>query len=281
MALLGKTNSLRVLRLTDIGAFLDGENLGDILLPQKYVPVSCVVDKNIDVFLYTDSEDRVIATTLRPDAQVGQFAYLRATSVNHIGAFLEWGLPKDLLVPFREQNKPMQAGRSYVVYIYHDERSNRLAASAKIDKFLSTKRAELVTDEAVDLIVCHKTDLGVMCIVNNSHWGMLFHNEIFQRISYGQSLKGFVKRVRTDGKIDVTLQKSGLERVNSSVETVLAKLNEYNGVLPLSDKSPPEKIYALLGMSKKTFKEAIGKLYKRSIVSLDKDAVRRIDKKTN
>lgn len=277
MTLLGKTNTLRVLRLTEIGAILDGDHLGEILLPQRYVPTPCLEDQDLDVFLYTDSEDRLIATTLLPYAQVGQFAYLRVSSVNHIGAFLDWGLPKELLVPFREQKKPMTAGYCYVVYVYHDERSNRLAASAKIDKYLSNERPTLKAGDGVDLIACQNTDLGIMCIVNHKHWGMIFHNEIYQKVSYGQSLKGFVKQIRPDGKIDLTLQQSGAVRVDSSVEKILTKLDQNNGTLELTDKSPPEQIYATLGMSKKTFKEAIGKLYKNRVIVLENNRVRRID----
>ncbi|MCK4564308.1 MAG: GntR family transcriptional regulator, partial [Verrucomicrobia bacterium] len=213
MADIGKMNTLQVLRSTDFGLFLDGGELGDILLPKRYAADGLKPGDPVEVFVMLDSEDRLTATTLKPFAMVDEFACLRVVSIAGVGAFLDWGMPKDLLVPFREQKIKMREGESYMVRIYLDLASGRLAASSKLDKFLDKTESNYETGEKVDLLVCAKTDLGYKAIINGSHWGLVFHNEVFQPLERGRRLEGFIKLVREDGKIDLCLQKPGYEKV--------------------------------------------------------------------
>lgn len=269
MVEIGKMNTLQVLRSSDFGLFLDGGKLGDVLLPRRYVSGDLNPGDNVEVFIMLDSEDRLTATTQKPYAMVDEFANLRVVSVTGIGAFLDWGMPKDLLVPFREQKIKMREGQSYMVRIYLDRVSSRLAASAKLDKFLDKTDAAYETGEKVDLLICAKTDLGYKVIINGAHWGVVFHNEAFLPLERGQCLEGFIKQMRPDGKIDLCLQKPGYEKVTDLTDVILNHLKQQGGFMPVTGKSSPEEIHALFGVSKKTYKQAIGALYKKRLIMFE------------
>lgn len=274
MVNIGKYNTLRVLKEVDFGVYLDGENEGEILMPVRYVPKGCQVGDHVDVFLYLDSEDRPIATTEKPYAQVGEFAMLRVKSVNKIGTFLDWGIMKDLLVPFREQKVTMTEERSYLVYIYVDEETSRIVASAKLNKFLNKTVPEYVTGQEVDLIIESETDLGYKAIVNNQHWGILYENEVFEQLDKGLKIKGYIKKIRTDNKIDLSLQPLGYEKVDPITQMILDQLKKTGGFIDVSDKSEAEKVYRVFGISKKTFKQALGALYKQRLITITPDGIR-------
>ena len=274
MAEVGKWNKLRVLKELDFGDYLDAQELGEILLPIRYVPKDCKIGDEIDVFVYYDSEDRVIATTDKPFAEVGDFALLEVVAVNDIGAFLDWGLMKDLFVPFREQKQKMEVGRSYVVYIYIDDINGRIVGSAKVENFLDLPPPEFEEGQEVDLIIYTQTDIGYKAIVNNTHTGMLFDTDVFRTLHRGEHTKGFIKKIREDQKIDLVLDKPGYEKVDEISKRILDKLTAENGFIPLSDKSPADDIYDTFGISKKTFKKALGSLYKARMISLEEDGIR-------
>ena len=269
MAELGKLDSLEVVRSSDFGLFLDGGELGEILLPRRYVQRQWGPGDTVEVFLMRDSEDRLTAITVKPYAMVGEFAYLRVVSTTPVGAFLDWGLPKDLLVPFREQKVSMQEGRSYVVYVYLDEVSGRIAATAKLDKFLNKTAGSYTAGQAVELLICARTDLGYKAIVNNTHWGMLFHDNVFQPVECGQRINGFIQRVQADGKLDLSLGKPGYDQISEVTDAILAHLEAQGGFMPVTDKSPPQEINALFGVSKKTYKKAVGALYKARKITFE------------
>jgi len=274
MVQIGRNYTLRVIDTVDFGVYLDAEELGKVLLPRKYIPSGVGLNDRVEVFLYLDSEDRPIATTRIPSAMVGEFAYLKVVDVNDVGAFLDWGLGKDLLVPFSEQHRPMEAGRSYLVYLSLDKVQGRIMASSKIDKYLDDERPHnFRAGQAVDLIIANSTDLGFKAIVNHSHWGMLYAGEVFQRLSFGQSVKGFIKHVRPDGKLDLSLQ-SGRDALDKHAETIKQYLKNHAGYAPLHDKTDPEVIADVLGMSKAAFKKSIGRLYKLNIIDIEKDGIR-------
>ena len=271
MIQLGKYCTLKVVKELDFGMYLDGgEEFGEILLPTKYIPNGTKVGDELEVFLYLDSEDRIIATTLRPFAQAGEFAYLQVASVNRVGAFLDWGLPKDLLVPFREQRSEMKQGYKYIVYIYADVESRRLVASAKLNKFLDNTPVEYEYNQEVDLLVTQKTDLGWKVIVNSRHSGMIYDNEIFVPIQKGDRIKGYVKHIRSDEKLDITLQKTGynVDAMDALAKEIFEKLKASGGIIPLSDKSSAEEIAEIFGCSKKSYKKAIGSLYKSKLINI-------------
>lgn len=224
----------------------------------------------------TEKNNRQTAAPEKPLAAVGEFACLRAVSVTSIGAFLHWGLPKDLFVPFREQKIEMQEGRSYVVRVYLDEASGRIAASSKLDKFLDQTPPTYKTGEKVQLLVCDKTDLGFKAIVNGRHWGILFYNEVFQPLERGQKIDGFIKQVRPDGKIDLCLHQPGFEKVTQLTDVILNHIKAQGGFMPVTDKSPPEEIYRLFGVSKKTYKQAIGALYKKRLITFENNGTRSV-----
>lgn len=276
MAEIGKYNSLRVIKEVDFGVYLDGEKEGEILMPIRYVPANCKVGDYVDVFLYLDSEDRPIATTETPFAQVGEFAMLRVQSVNKIGTFLDWGIMKDLLVPFREQKVTMTEGRSYLVYIYVDEQSKRIVASAKLGKFLDKEVPDYTVGQEVNLVIESETDLGYKAIINNSHWGILYENEVFEQLAKGLKIKGYVKKIRTDNKIDLSLHPLGYEKVDPLTQMILDELKKGGGFIAVSDKSEAEEVYRVFGISKKSFKQAIGALYKRRLISLSAEGIRLI-----
>jgi predicted RNA-binding protein (virulence factor B family) len=274
MVTLGKTYTLDVVKSVDFGFYLDAKNLGEVLLPSKHAPSNLKVGDSLEVFLYLDSEDRPVATTQRPKAQVGEFAYLTVVAVTDVGAFLDWGLDKDVLVPFAEQHRPLEVGHSYLVYLYLDKIHGRITASSKIDHFLNDdKPHNFKPQQAVNLIIANSTDLGYKAIINHSHWGVLYKDEVHQRLSFGQNKKGFIKRIRPDGKIDLSLQ-GGKETRDKYAKIILIYLNNHNGFAPVHDKTNPQVISKLFGMSKGAFKKAIGGLYKQRIISIEKDGIR-------
>jgi len=276
MLAIGKKNKLFVQKKVDFGVYLDGGEYGEILLPTRYVPEECTLNQEIEVFIYFDSEDRIIATTEEPKAQVGEFAFMNCVAVNRFGAFLDWGLMKDLLVPFREQEQKLEEGKGYVVKVYLDDESNRIAASAKIYRYINPVPPMFEKGEEVEALICEETEIGYKCIVNNSYWGMFFKNEVFKPLHIGDKVGAFVKQVREDGKIDLSLEKLGYEKVDSISQLILDKLSANDGFLPLNDKSPSEEISETFGISKKNFKKAIGGLYKDRIISIEKDGIRLI-----
>ena len=273
MAFLGRYNKLRIIKRADIGVFLDGDQFGDILLPRKYAPESMRIGDEVEVFLYNDSEDRIIATTLKPKAQVGECAYLKVVSSSKFGAFLDWGLPKDLLVPFSEQQQPMEKGYSYAVYLFVDEETERIAASTKLEQRLSVDVSGFKPQQEVDLLIYGKSDLGFKAVINGTHLGQLFEGETFQRLHFGEQLKGYIRQVRVDGKIDLMLQlPSELTRDNLG-EAIIDQLRQNDGVSTLTDKSPPDDIYQAYGVSKASYKKALGKLYKQRRIAIEKQQI--------
>ncbi len=281
MATIGHYNVLKVLRETGSGYFLDGGELGDILLPGNNVPSVLEVDDQIEVFLYFDSEDRIIATTDDPYCEVGEFALLEVVEVNEIGAFLYWGLQKDLLVPFREQKIKMEKGSWHIVFVYIDEQTNRIAASAKVDKFLGNEPLTFKPGDDVSLFIYGPCPLGFNTIINNTHWGMLYNNEVFQPLNRGEHIKGYINKVREDGKIDLSLYPAGFKKTKTSAELIIEYLKRNNGYMPLTDKSPAEAIYDTFGISKKNFKMAIGSLYKSKVIEIGENGIRMIEGKGN
>ena len=276
MAAIGLLNELEIVKEVDFGLYLDGGAQGEILLPKRYVPENCKVGDQIEVFIYLDSEDRLIATTETPLAMVGDFALLKVVSTTPVGAFMEWGLQKDLLVPFREQQFPMEEGRNYLIFVYVDDETQRIVGSSKLDKFVDNLPVDYEAGEEVDLIVAGKTDLGYKAIIDNSHWGLIFKNEVFQPLKTGDRLKGYIKNVRPDEKIDLVLQKPGYEKIDSIAQGVLDKLKEAGNFLPVNDKTDPNEISKLFGISKKNFKKAIGSLYKQRLISIETEGIRLI-----
>lgn len=278
MAIPGKYNTLNIVKILDFGVYLDGGDMGEILLPMKWVPEGSRPDDSIEVFIYFDSSDRPIATTMKPFAQVGEFAFLRVKAVNEVGAFLDWGLDKDLLVPFREQKVNMVEGKDYVVYIYSDDQSNRIAASAKVENFLSKEPVSFQPGDEVDLMLWRTSEIGYLAIINNSHEGLIYASEVFTDLERGEKMKGYISKVREDGKIDLTLQKPGYEKIDEFSEGIVALLRKNNGFLGLTDKSPAEEIYMMCGMSKKNFKKSIGALYKKRLIQLEEAGIRLTEK---
>jgi predicted RNA-binding protein (virulence factor B family) len=274
MAEIGKLNKLKVNRDSDYGVFMDGENLGEILLPNRYVPVSCEPGDEMEVFIYHDSEDRLTATTEIPYAMDGEFAFLEVVAVNRVGAFVNWGLPKDLLVPFKEQNDRLQEGNSYLFYVYLDEKSERMVASARIGRFLSEEKAEYVENQEVNIMVWQQTDLGYKVIVEDKYAGMLYKSETFERLKKGQNYKAYIKKVRPDNKIDLSLAPMGKERYDEYSQIIMDKLKEQGGFIALNDKSPAEKVYSLFKMSKKNFKKSLGALYKQRLITFEDDGIK-------
>lgn len=269
MIAIGNYNKLKVVKHVDFGIYLDGGELGEILMPSRYVPANTQPDDELEVFIYRDSEDRLLATTEKPFTTVGNFAYLKVMVVNTIGAFLDWGLPKDLLVPFREQKQNMERGRFYLVYVYLDVQSQRIAATAKIDKYLDKIPADYTPGQEVDLIISDQTDLGYKVIINQRHKGIIYKNEVFQKLHTGQTIKGFIKLIREDGKIDACLQKPGYKKIENLEDKIIGIIKEDGGRTIVNEKSSPEIIYNMFGVSKKVFKMALGALYKKRIIDFD------------
>lgn len=268
MIKLGQYNRLTAARSTRHGMYLADEEGREVLLPQKYVPKDLREEQSLEVFVFNDSEDRPTATTLAPKILLHQVAYLQVKQVNKFGAFLDWGLEKDLLVPFREQRSEMQKGKSYLVYLYEDEESQRLVATNKWYKFINNEELTVKQDQEVDLVVANSTDLGINVIINHKHVGLVYKNEIFRSLRPGDQIKGYIKLIRPDNKIDVRLQQEGYAHVEPNAEKILQILQSNDGFLALHDGSSPDDIRAQLEMSKKTFKKAIGALYKKKLIDI-------------
>ncbi|MDF2448166.1 MAG: hypothetical protein K0R26_670 [Bacteroidota bacterium] len=277
MIQIGRTNNLTILRQTPPGMYLGDDENEVVLLPNKFIEPDFKVGDKIDVFIYRDSEDRLIATRFKPFAEVNQFAFLCVSEVSKIGAFLDWGLEKDLFVPFKEQKQKMIEGHSYVVYIYVDELSERIVASSKINKFISNEVLKVEQGQEVDLLVYNETDLGFTCIINGMHKGLIYHNDVFTDLAIGDQTKGFIKLIREGNLIDLSLQNLGFKNVLSSTEKILDYLNKHEGYLELTDKSSPDLIERRFDMSKSTFKKSIGVLYRQRKVTLHEDGVRLVN----
>jgi uncharacterized protein len=274
MAEIGRLNNLEVVKFHDAGAYLDGGPYGEILLPNRYVTHLTRIGEFVDVFIYFDSEDRIVASTDLPYAMAGEFAYLQVISTTNFGAFLDWGLPKDLLLPFREQKAPVVANRFYVVYVYVDSRSNRIVATTKVERYLNLEEPMFQSGDEVSLLIFEKTDLGFKAIVNNTHTGVLYFNEVFKPLEIGQKIQGFIKKIRPDGKIDLAIEQLGYQKVDPIAEDLLQRLKDSGGFLPLNDNSDPELIKNRLQMSKKTFKKAVGALYKQKLIVIEDEGIR-------
>lgn len=270
---IGKFNTLKILRDTEPGLFLgDGQDC-EVLLPNRYVPQDFELDEMIDVFVYLDNEERLVAVTDIPYIQKGEFALLRCNAVNEFGAFMDWGMVKELFCPFVEQAFKMKEGGWYLVYCYLDEKTERLVASSKTNRFLTNNNLTFEIHEEVDLIVSHPSTLGMNVIINNSHLGLIYKDDIFKDLSIGDKIKGYVKKIREGNKIDVTLQKMGYRNIEPSAKELLKLISIHNGKLSITDKSSPQEIKSIAQMSKKSFKKAVGNLYKRRLISLKNDGI--------
>lgn len=269
---IGRFNILKIARATKVGLYLtDGEN--DVLLPNKYVPKEYEIDQELEVFVYLDHEERPVATTLEPYIFLNEFALLRVNYTNQFGAFMDWGMEKDLFVPFKEQARPMEQGKRYLVYMYIDEKTKRLVASSKTNQFLDNKDITVEEGEEVDLIVSHITEVGINVIINEKHKGLLYKNEVYDDLRTGDRIIGYIKHIRPDGKIDVSATKLGFDKVEPSAQYILDELKASRGFLRLNDDSHPEDIKTVLKMSKKTFKKAIGTLYKQKLIDIKEDGI--------
>ncbi|KTD69227.1 RNA-binding protein [Legionella steelei] len=273
MIKVGQFNKLKMVREAPFGVYLQGGEWGEILLPNKSVPKGALVGDVLDVFVYFDSDDKIIATTVRPHAKLGSCAYLKVIDVNPVGAFLDWGLDKDLLVPKPEQHRPMEKGKSYLVYLKQDNQG-RIIASSKIDYFLDKTEAHFKSGEEVSLLIADTTPLGRKVIINNSHWGLIHAGDIFQTLIYGKKIKGYIKQVREDGKIDIALRQIGQSSINELAQRIVSKLEQSGGFLALHDKSTPAEIQQIFSESKKNFKSALGQLYKRGLIDIEEQGIR-------
>ncbi len=279
MLQIGKYNDLEVVKEVDFGLYLDGGPYGEILLPLKQIPEGTVVGEEISVFIYSDSEDRLIATTIHPKAVCDEFAFLEVKEVNNYGAFLDWGLSgKDLFVPFGEQFEPMRVGQSYLVMPYVDEKTDRVVATSKLNSYLKHQNEHFSPNDTIEIVIAQEKPEAYRVIIHEEFWGMLYKNEIFQSVDIGDRLSAFVKQIREDGRIDVSLKRQGYrQQIPDASQQILALLDDNNGFLPITDKSAPEKIYSYLQMSKKSFKKAVGALYKQRLVQLEKNGIRKVE----
>jgi predicted RNA-binding protein (virulence factor B family) len=274
MATIGQRNSLFVVRTAPPGAYLEGGALGEILLPNRYLTRGALVGEEVDVFVYLDSEDRLVATTEMPRATVGEFGYFKVLSVNpRVGAFLDWGLPKDLLLPFREQKDPLRAGQSVIAYVLLDERTNRIVATSRLNKYLDRRLPSYREGQPVNLLVMDKTPLGYNVIVENAHRGLLYHDRVSRVLEPGEKVQGFILALRPDGKIDLGLDASGYKRVRPIKDKIIEMLEESGGTLPFDDSSSPESIREKFGISKKAFKQALGALYKQRRIDFQNSGI--------
>lgn len=279
MAVIGRMNSLQVVKHTDFGLYLDGGADGEILLPKRYIPkdTPSEVEDWLNVFIYLDSEDKLIATTLKPKIQLGEFASLKVVDINRVGLFFDWGLPKDLLLPHSEEKRPLQIGDYCVVYLYLDKRTRRLTATARLDRHLDKVPANYQVGQEVDLLMVERTDLGFKAIIDGKHWGLIHKNELFKFIRSGMREKGYIKELRADGKISLSLQPIGHEAASGLAEQIIERLRDQGGVLALGDKSPPELIAEQFRVSKGNFKKAIGGLYKQGLIRIHDDRIELLD----
>jgi len=276
VAQLGQINHLKIVRKVDFGFYLDGENLGEILMPKRYIFPEMKIGDTIDVMVYLDGEERLLATTEIPFAQVGDFAYLKVNKIENVGAFLDWGLSKELLVPFSEQKVKMEEGKSYVVHVYIDKITDRITGSMKLEKFINKEKPEYTINQEVDLLIWTLTDVGYKAIINNQHIGVIYKNEIFRKISNGQKMKGYIKKIRDDDKIDLTLDKIGYTKIDSFAQLILNAIEKSGGFLPYNDKTDPEIIYNIFGISKKVFKQSIGNLFKQRYIEITPEGIKKL-----
>ena len=267
-------NHMKVVKEVDFGMYLDGGEEGEVLLPARYVPEGCKVGDELEVFLYLDIDEKLVATTLQPKAKVGDFAYLEVAWVNNFGAFLHWGPQKDLFVPFREQKMKMMKGHSYIVHVHLDPETYRIMASAKVEHFLSQDFPPYRTGDQVELLIWQKTDLGLKAIVDGRYGGLLYDTQMFRTLRTGDRVKGYISQVRPDGKLDLSLQCPGQRGVEDFSAQLLRHLQMNGGQTPLGDKSPAEEIYALFGVSKKVFKKAVGDLYRQRLIEISDTGIR-------
>jgi len=272
MLQIGVYHTLKIDRETKVGLFLVNET-DDVLLPNKYVPNDFTIGDDITVFVYLDHEERPVATTIKPLITLNSFAVLKVNYINKFGAFLNWGMEKDLFVPFKEQARPMEKDKRYIVTMYLDKQTGRLAASSKINQFLDKEPLDVEVGQEVDLMVSHITEIGINVIINGKFRGLAYQNEVFETVSPGYKTKGYIKTIRPDGKIDVSFQKQGFEAIDDSAQQVLEALKQNDGVLRLNDNSHPEEIKSVLKMSKKTFKKAIGSLYKQKLIDINNEGI--------
>lgn len=271
---IGRMNTLTVTRVRDNGIYLDGGAAGEILLPPREAPRECQVGDRLELFVYVDSDGTLLATPDRPAALADEFAYLKVLSLTRHGAFLDWGLKKNLLVPYGEQNGRMEEGRSYIVYLYREPDTQRIAGSAKLEQFLDQQPAVYERGQQVDLLICEHTDIGYKAIVDHRHWGVLHDEDVFETIRYGDRRTGYIKKLRDDGKIDLLLQPPGYAKIDNIAATLLERLRNSGGFLPVGDKTPPETIQQLFGISKKSFKQALSALYRERLITIEKEGIR-------
>jgi predicted RNA-binding protein (virulence factor B family) len=272
----GKYYHLKIVKFVEFGAYLDGEGT-EILLPKRYVPSDAKEEDEVEVFLYHDNESRLIATTDKPVAIAGEIALMKAVDKNKQGAFLEWGIMKDLFLPLSQQRSHIHVGQSYLVYLYVDEMTGRMAATERFEKYLSNEELTVEVKQEVELMVWEKTDIGYKVIINNRHMGVLHFGDVFRELEYGEKVKGFIKTVRTDNKLDVVLGERGYKRIGGEADQILQQLKENNNYLPYNDKSGPQEIYDFFGISKKSFKMAIGALYKQRLIEITQTGIRLLE----
>ncbi|MGB1808105.1 MAG: CvfB family protein [Porticoccaceae bacterium] len=277
MVEIGTFNKLQVVKQVEFGVYMDGGELDTILLPKRYVPQGCELGDWIDVFLYFDSDDLLIATTEKPKVQVGDCAMLTVVDINHAGAFMDWGLPKDLLVPYNEQQKPMEVGYSYVVHVFHDQNSDRIAASTKLSHHLDEESVWLKPRQAVNLLVAGRTELGYKAVIDNKYLGLIFRADAYRPLKIGERLPGFVKSIRKDGKIDLLISQATLQGDHDLGEQIIQHLTESGGESQISDKSDPEEIYRLFKVSKKKYKQALGGLFKSKRILIEPGKIKLIN----
>jgi predicted RNA-binding protein (virulence factor B family) len=273
MLQLGEFNQLTIIRITDHGWFLEDEEQNEVLLPNRFVTEDMAAGDKIEVFLFKDSEDRITATTEKPLISLNEFALLKVKDVNKYGAFLDWGMDKDLMVPFSEQHTKMNVGEEHIVRLVHDEKTDRLFASARLNRYLEFDYLTVKPLQEVDIIITEETDIGFKAIIEDAHLGLIYKSDVFQALKKGDRMKAWIKLIREDGKIDLSLQKFGYSNIEPSAEKILAILKENEGFLPLHDKSTPQEIVDTLNMSKKTFKKSIGSLYKEKLIVLKDNGI--------
>lgn len=274
MADIGKINRLRVSKIVDFGVYLDADELGEVLLPKRYAPQPCKLDDWIEVFIYRDSEDLLIATTQKPLVMVEQCAYLKVVDVNQVGAFMDWGLPKDLFVPFSEQQQPMKPGRSYVVFVYLSDVDGRISASSKLHKFLNEESHYFDINEEVNVLISGQTDLGYKAVINDTHLGLIYKNEVPRPLHTGQKLNAYIKTIREDNKIDLSLNPPSQLTRDALSRQILDHLHSQGGSSALTDKSSPDDIFEQFGVSKSSYKKALGKLYKDRLILIEKNEIK-------
>lgn len=273
MAEIGRFNYLEVVKQVDFGIYLDAGHIGTVLLPKRYVEEGTNIGDNLTVFLYLDSDDTPIATTLRPRAQVGECAYLKVVDLNDAGAFLDWGLPKDLLAPYNEQHRPFELGKSYVVFLYRDDYSDRIVASSKLSHRLQEYSTEFTPQQSVDLLICGKSDMGYKAVINHTHLGLIFKDDAFKPLKYGEKTTGFIKAIRDDNKIDLSLQPEAGASRDDLGEKIIQHLKSSGGESHLTDKAAPDEIYQTFNVSKKNYKKALGALYKSKRIVINKEKI--------